>query len=151
MALRRRRPGLTYPTGEDWHYVGESGEPAFGASWSNAASDRNLAFRIRETGIVDIQGYVENTDAPTAPLINTFFTLPVGYWPAADTFQGTVTIKTDAFGTDGYVVSPLNVTSAGEVAVAGIDNDPVISGAYVGVAQYVWINGQFFLIPASAP
>ena len=56
MALRKRRPGLVYPVREDWHYVGEAGEPAFGTNWANAASDRNLAFRIREMGVVDIQG-----------------------------------------------------------------------------------------------
>lgn len=49
--FRRRWPGVSYGRGEDWHYVGEAGEPAFNSTWDNVSVDKyNLAFRIRETG-----------------------------------------------------------------------------------------------------
>jgi hypothetical protein len=50
MALKKRRPGLVYPVWEDWHYVGETDEPAFENSWVNSGSTKNLGFRTRETG-----------------------------------------------------------------------------------------------------
>lgn len=139
-------------TGEGWHYVGESGEPAFGTGWANASGTRKLAFRIRETGVVDVQGYVENTSTPSPPGA-AFFTLPSGYRPSSDTFQGAVVIQTDDT-SDGYISSPLHVTSAGVVSINGIAEDPVFSSAttaYAGVAQYVYIQGFFFLEPSSAP
>ena len=138
--------------GESWHYVGSGGgEPAFGTDWANAAGDRNLAFRIREAGVVDIQGYIENTDAPNTPG-SALFTLPTGYHPTSDTFQGFAIIETDSFSTDGYIAAPVNVSTTGVVSVSGIDSDPFgVAGPYVGVAQYVWIHGQLFLTPASAP
>ena len=140
--------------GEAWHYVGEAGEPAFGSGWANAAADRNLAFRIREAGIVDIQGYIENTNAPSAPSSPAFFTLPVDYRPSADTFQGLIAIESDE-PSDGYIAASVSVSGSGAVFVSDIDNDPVfsslLSGAYAGVAQYVRIQGFFFLDPADAP
>ncbi|MBX7161912.1 MAG: hypothetical protein K1X95_16615, partial [Acidimicrobiia bacterium] len=42
---------------DEWHYVGEAGEPAFLNSWSNWAGNQKLSFRLREAGIVDIAGY----------------------------------------------------------------------------------------------
>lgn len=139
---------------EDWHYVGEAGEPAFGSGWANAAADRNLAFRIREAGIVDIQGYIENTNAPSAPSSPAFFTLPSGYRPSADTFQGLIAIESDE-PSDGYIAASVSVSGSGAVFVSDIDNDPVfsslLSGAYAGVAQYVRIQGFFFLDPSDAP
>ncbi len=153
MAFRRRWPGLSYGRGEDWHYVGEAGEPAFGAGWDNAAANNNLAFRIRETGIVDIQGYIENTAAPTAPTADALFTLPAGYRPSAETFQGMATVTTDD-GLDGLIISPVVVATSGAVFLPSVNTDPVFDiyvGKYAGVAQYVRIHGFFFLDPADAP
>jgi hypothetical protein len=153
MALRKRRPGLVYPTWEDWHYVGEVGEPAFGTSWANAAGNNNLAFRIREAGVVDIQGYVQNTAAPTAPTSDSLFTLPAGYRPAAETFQGMATVTTDDV-LDGLIISPVVVATSGAVFLPSVNTDPVFdiyAGAHDGVALYVKIHGFFFLDPADAP
>lgn len=151
MGFRRRWPGLSYGRGEDWHYVGEAGEPAFGSGWANAAGDRNLAFRIREAGVVDIQGYIENEDAPSPPTSAVILVLPEGYRPSADTFQSSCVIKTDD-ASDGFLSAPIEVSTAGEVTVAGIDSDPVFGGFFsTGVAQYVYIQGFFFLDPANAP
>ena len=45
--FRRQWPGVLRP-GEDWHYVGEAGEPAFQNSWDNAGGGEvSMAFRIR--------------------------------------------------------------------------------------------------------
>ena len=78
MTLRRRRPGLVYPTWEDWHYVGEAGEPAFGTDWTNVGTPwPAMAFRHREAGVVDLIGTVE----AGATAAGTLFTLPVGYRP----------------------------------------------------------------------
>ena len=139
--------------GEDWHYVGETDEPAFGTSWANAASDQHLAFRIRESGVVDVQGYVQNTAAPTAPTSDALFTLPAGYRPSSETYQGMAAVTTDD-GTDGLIVSPVVVATSGAVFLPSINTDPVFDiyiGKYAGVALYVKIHGFFFLTPASAP
>ena len=79
MTLRKRRPGLVYPTRDDWHYVGETDEPAFEESWVNEGAGQAMAFRIRESGIVDIHGAV--TGGGTG---STVFTLPAGYRPATE-------------------------------------------------------------------
>mgnify|MGYP003404322954 FL=1 len=65
--------------GEAWHYVGEAGEPAFENSWANASTGLpKLAFRIREVGVVDIQGTVDGGASGAS-----VFTLPEGYRPSA--------------------------------------------------------------------
>ena len=148
MSLRRRRPGLVYPVNEDWHYVGDTGEPAFETWWANATSDRNLAFRIREAGTVDVHGYIENTNAPAQPSA-ALFTLPADYWPSADTFQGSCVVYVAGGTTNGYTSVPVDVDSAGTVALAAVGmTDQFGSGAYI---LYAWVHGQFFLTPASAP
>lgn len=79
-AFRRRWPGLSYGRGEDWHYVGGAGEPAFASGYANAGGGTSkTAFRIREGGAVDL--YIGATVGAGA----TVFTLPVGYRPSADT------------------------------------------------------------------
>lgn len=68
-----------YPTWEDWIVVGSGGSaPAFNTGWSNASATYypKMAFRMRETGVVDLVGCV-TTDG-SWPLI---FTLPAGYRP----------------------------------------------------------------------
>lgn len=79
MGFRRRWPGVSYGRGEDWHYVGESGEPAFENDWANVSTLPKLAFRLRASGIVDIQGTIENGTSFTV------FTLPEGYRPSTVT------------------------------------------------------------------
>lgn len=148
-AFRRRWPGLSYGRGEDWHYVGDTGEPAFVTGWVNAASDRNLAFRIRESRVVDVQGYMENDDAPSEPGSAEFFTLPVGYRPSSDTFHGSAVLGVAGGSTFGYTSVPMNITSTGAVQLNETDMTGQFgAGAYI---QYVWVQGQFFLDPASAP
>ena len=64
--------------GEDWHYVGEAGEPAFENSWANLGGYQKLSFRIREGGIVDLYG-VTTAGTPGAAV----FTLPAEYRPSS--------------------------------------------------------------------
>lgn len=64
--------------GEDWHYVGEAGEPAFENSWINFSGYQKLSFRIREGGIVDLYG-VTTAGTPGAAV----FTLPAEYRPSS--------------------------------------------------------------------
>ena len=59
---------------EDWHPVGGAGEPAFQNSWVDGAE--TVAFRLRESGIVDIKGSVTGGTPGS-----TIFTLPEGYRP----------------------------------------------------------------------
>ena len=154
MTLRKRRPGLTYPTSEDWHYVGDATTglgTTFMTDWANYGANQNLAFRKREAGILELQGFVENTRAPLVPRAKEFFLLPLAWRPSVDTHVGTVTIQTDDFAADGYVVSPLIINTPGYVLVDNLDADPVLGGPYVGVAQYVWIHVRSFLTPADAP
>ena len=63
---------------EDWHEVGESGEPAFENSWVNYGSGfESAGFYKDPFGRVHLKGMVDNgTDNATV------FTLPEGYRPA---------------------------------------------------------------------
>lgn len=66
-----------YFSGDGWHEVGGSGEPAFQNSWVNYGSGwTNCEFFKDEMGIVRIKGLVKNGTANTV-----VFTLPVGYRP----------------------------------------------------------------------
>ena len=152
MTLRRRRPGLVYPVNEDWHYVGEAGEPAFGTGWENNQSDYNLAFRVREAGIVDIQGFIRVTSPPASTV--DVFTLPVGYRPSSvflDSVGGYTApnpptigqkhvLVTVAVGTDG-AVSIYDATDAA-YPVFGNTTQPL---------REVVLTLQVFLNPADAP
>lgn len=148
MTLRRRRPGLVYPVNEDWHYVGDTGEPAFGTDWDNYLSDQNLAFRVRETGIVDIEGFIENTASPSVASTSVVFTLPVGYRPSAKASYSCYGLVA----TSGSLV-PVRVTisTAGIVDVADARTSPYPVAGVTTVLHRVLITGQFFLTPSSAP
>jgi hypothetical protein len=63
---------------EDWHEVGESGEPTMETDWSNKSGEDTAAFRLDNNGVVHIKGTVTGTNAE-----GNIFTLPVGYRPAA--------------------------------------------------------------------
>lgn len=151
MTLRRRRPGLVYPVNEDWIYVGDTGEPDWydpgsGDAWENASSaEFGLAFRLREAGIVDIEGNILATSDP--PSNASVFQLPVRYRPSS-LFIGTSTGAT----TGGDLV-PIKVAvyESGFVGVlqANIDPYPVPGGtdALASVALAL----QVFLTPSSAP
>lgn len=132
--FRRRWPGLSYGRGEDWHYVGQAGEPAFENSWA-AATGSYLAFRIRESGVVDIQGHVDSGTKGT-----TIFTLPTGYRPSS----GASVSGVAGFVTSGSVVVPtvLTITPGGAVSATGlvIDNPDDVT-----------VASQFFLTPPTAP
>lgn len=130
MALKKRRPGLVYPVWEDWHYVGSGGsEPAFSNSWANVTGSPKLAFRIRETGIVDIQGTIDSgTDLNV-------FTLPVDYRPSSFT---AVTISA-------YIAANGRISCLATIATNGIVSvlvDPTGAGttyperANFGSAQF---------------
>lgn len=67
---------------EDWHYVGDAGEPAFENSWVNyddtGATQTRVAFYRDPLGVVRLKGLCKNgTDGAT------IFTLPAGYRPPA--------------------------------------------------------------------
>jgi len=112
--------------GEDWHYVGEAGEPAFENGWANVGSSNKLAFRIREAGIVDLQGFVTGGTGRV-------FTLPADYTPNT----GSLTF----FAAQGF-------TSPNFIAIRiTVDNNGYVSyGGPAGVTT-LYIAGQFFLDP----
>ena len=110
--------------GEDWHYVGEAGEPAFENSWANSSGVPATAFRIREAGIVDLQGaLVGGSDATVV------FTLPAGYRPTQ------------------YVMVPaVSVTPA--AAYFTVDTDGDVTCFYTGSSAVQKIlYAQVFLNP----
>lgn len=120
MGFRRRWPGVSYGRGEDWHYVGESGEPAFGTGWSNASSSYPaMAFRLREAGIVDLVGSITTDATGTTDL----FTLPSGYRPASGRLAFMSCIRDRSFAIsaqlliirDTGVVNVLETESSGDI------------------------------------
>lgn len=63
---------------EDWHLVGDEGEPVFKNSWVNYVTGVNLcAFRKLSNGQVHIRGMVKSGSAANAIV----FYLPTGYRP----------------------------------------------------------------------
>lgn len=149
MTLRKRRPGLVYPTNEDWHYVGDTAEPDWydpgsGDAWQNNGTDKNLAFRVRETGIVDIHGFIRAVATPSTD--NNVFALPVGYRPSANTYYP----ATGLTSADKYVAVMVSVSASdGLVAVLDAYVSPFPGAA--NALKYVSIAIQMFLTPASAP
>lgn len=109
---------------ETWHYVGDTDEPAFENSWANSSSFPKLAFRIREAGVVDIQGVTIGGATGT-----TVFTLPEGYRPSG------ASVYYSAYGgTTG--VALIEVNSIGQV-----------KATYGGSSARTFINLQAFLTP----
>lgn len=131
MGFRRRWPGVSYGRGEDWHYVGESGEPAFENSWANASGLTAAAFRIREAGVVDLHFAVQDGTSPK------IFTLPEGYRPS--------NITGPYVGLD-VTLSPLSEQAIG-VGIRA-DGDVVLDMMPSGDA--VTFAGFFFLDPPAA-
>ena len=131
MALKKRRPGLVYPVTEDWHYVGDTDEPAFEHSWANSGSTKNLAFRTRETGVVDIEGDVYGSGTSTV------FTLPASYRPSAKAFYAV----TGVYSTE-LVAALLNIDTTGEVFFGFRSTNP---------PTRFYVSAQFFLNPSDAP
>lgn len=63
---------------EDWHEVGDPGEPAFENGWTNYGSGwQTVAFRKDSIGRVFLKGLAKDGTSGS-----TIFTLPVGYRPA---------------------------------------------------------------------
>ena len=130
MALRKRRPGMVYPTWEDWHYVGDTDEPAFQNSWANSEATKNLAFRTRETGVVDIEGDVYGGTSVV-------FTLPASYRPSAKAFCAV----TGLYSTE-LVAAILRINTTGDVTFGFRSTNP---------PTRFYVSAQFFLNPSDAP
>ena len=99
---------------EAWHYVGETGEPAFENSWDNLGfSQPVLAFR-KIGNVVYIAGTI--WEGGGAFSTDTIFTLPSGYRPSAATecpsvssdFSGNTIFSAVAVTTGGAVAPPIN-------------------------------------------
>ena len=136
MGFRRRWPGVSYGRGEDWHYVGDTDEPAFENSWANVSTAPKLAFRLRESGIVDIQGTIEDGTSTTV------FTLPEGYRPSTVT---AASISAFVTGT-GRVSCLVSIQTSGAVDVF-VDTTGAGS-TYPDLANFG--SAQFFLDPPDA-
>ena len=135
MALRKRRPGLVYPTWEDWHYVGDTDEPAFGDDWENTGTPYPaLAFRLVEAGKVEMIGSIHKVDTTGDPV----FTFPTGYWPNE---YALFPVYIHDVGTPEFMIGLAVITDAGEVVFAG-PGIPVDDG-------YVYLSGSFNLLTAA--
>jgi hypothetical protein len=83
---------------ENWHEVGEVGEPPFNASWQNFDSSHNSAGFYKDPfGVVHLKGLVKRVTPATAgpvgcDLNERVFSLPSGYTPST----GRTTIFTSA-------------------------------------------------------
>ena len=120
--------------GEDWHYVGETDEPAFENGWTNISADKyRLAFRIRETGVVDVEGLIDDNGAGSSSV----FTLPEGYRPASRSYMLAEGTASGAHFAARVVIEPTGVLT--------IEFDPAVT------ATDLLLAGQFYLTPPSAP
>jgi hypothetical protein len=128
--LDLRRPGYAALIGgEDWHYVGEAGEPAFENSWGSG--QQAVAFRIRESGIVDIEGVASGGTPGTV-----IFTLPAGYRPSGEV-RLSITGEISTTMSAGLLV----VSTNGEVWGLRTPADQ----------DRLYLHHQLFLVPATTP
>lgn len=130
-------PGITTTglttllAGEEWRYVGATGEPAFESGWENAGIMSDLAFRIVNAGTeVRIYGAILDNGASGT----TVTTLPEGYRPDAGTV-GLITVS---------ILSSLGAYS-GSVAVVG--DDGTLNAFETDTGDTVIINGSFPITP----
>ena len=136
--------------GEDWHYVGEAGEPAWydpgsGDAWTNGnPSAFNLAYRIREAGVVDIQGTIQATSTP--PTSDIVFRLPEGYRPSNIFYGACVGQVATSFN---YVPLVFSISTTGFVSFSGGNDNPYKGAATSLLIAY--INIQAFLEPPTTP
>lgn len=95
--------------GEDWRFVGGTGQPAFSANWSNTGGGTlaTASFFKDPLGIVHMRGFVEKSVLPAAADI--IFTLPAGYRP--DFREWFVNLGNDA----GTIAGAFYVSSDGTV------------------------------------
>lgn len=74
----------TLPEAEEWHLIGDPGEPAFEPNWSNFSESEfepiPARFRKDELGDVVIEGFVGSPGGPGGGRV--VFVLPPGYRPA---------------------------------------------------------------------
>lgn len=121
-------------TGEDWHYVGDTGEPAFSDGWSNVGSPwPSMAFRMRGGGVVDLVAVIT-----TSATFEVVFTIPAAYRPLG---SRRVPIP--------YTRSRSGTLSArmGDIELSGV---LTATGANT-VGDIVYINTSYFIGNADAP
>lgn len=112
---------------EDWHYVGEAGEPAFATGWANIGSpEPALGFRLREAGVVDLAGAITSGVGAASAL----FTLPEGYRPSSRAY---------------VVIAVSDPAFSGTVLQIETDGDVLT----LDVHQEIYISGSFFLNTAA--
>ena len=116
-------------TGEDWHYVGATDEPAFQNDWANISTLPKLAFRRREAGVVDVQGTVQATGAGAVSGA-AIFTLPEGYRPSVKSYIPIVA----------HTIAPAN---EGCYLIVGADG--VVTPNYTLTTPQLFIYAQIFL------
>ena len=127
--------------GEDWHIVGSAAEPAFQNSWEAASGALawSVGFRIRESGVVDIQGAAKNTKPPVYGVDDVIFTLPAGYRPSTLTIIPTVgNTASDRSGND--VACLLFIETDGDVSVNRS------TGGTGSLPPLVFLSAQVFLV-----
>ena len=139
--FRRRWPGVSYGRGEDWHYVGEAGEPAFGGDWENVGSTwPALAFRLREAGVVDVVGVIAYVDTGGSEV----FVAPDGYRPASGRMAFVQCYVKYTGSPQLHEAGVLSINDTGYVQISG---PGLTSGSSV-----VYVSGSYFLTPpASSP
>jgi len=94
-------------TVEDWHYIGDDGEPAFNNNWVNRGNEP-AAYYKDPFGRVHLKGNLEGSASN-----NTIaFTLPEGYRPDNKQEFATVVTTTDAHNT-------VTVQADGDVIIYG--------------------------------
>lgn len=65
---------------DEWHLVGDTGEPAFENSWVNAGGGyEDVGFRMDRSGYVHLKGRAQDGTVDT-----TIFTLPSRYRPSSN-------------------------------------------------------------------
>ena len=103
---------------EEWHYVGQNGEQAFGRGFANANASTytNVRFKKDFYGYLIIEGWLLCNDYP----YSTIFELPASHIPSKNIELGVVFWSNSLPGTK---TTRLGISTAGVVSIAMNAND----------------------------
>lgn len=129
---------------EDWRYVGDPGEPSYGADWGppQVGGYTKLRFRALASGYVMFAGVTQSKIVGSLPT-SVIFTLPIDRAPQQFEWH-TVMIRNDNSGQIGHAAMFFN--SNGDVSIPfGIH-----AGLNVGTSarMQVFFDDQFYWLPA---
>jgi hypothetical protein len=137
-----QQPARTVGPIEDFHKLGDPGEPTLQNGWFSAFAGRPVGYQKAPSGEVYLFGHLYNNAAPGG--VHTIFTLPDTHRPTRDLIQGLA--APFFFDANNYVRAVLYLNADGSVRV---DAKGLIDGSF---SRYgLFLSAHHFSTVAVAP